>query len=824
MFSKFLKPVHFMLWDTLISPRWHKVINDFWYNKARLGLAVLSITVGVFALGTVMAERVILLRNIEDQFQAAKSASASMRLAGGFDDGLVKHVRRFPSVAEADAVRTVELRVLLPPSKARGSTVEEWRTLNLYAIDDFDDIRLNYAHLERGVWPPAKYQMVLERSSMKITGVDMGDSLLVETMNGLQREMPVVGVVKDVTVYPGELTGNIAGYISFDTLNWLEEPRRFNKLFVRVRGDDTNKDYVDDITERLRKRIELDGWMVSSVSVPQYPGRPIIETNFKTMVLILHIVGLLLVGISGIMVANTMDALIAHEIKQIGIMRIVGGQLNQVMTVYFAFAALMGTLAMVMAVPLSFLVSRELCKFVAGMINYDILETYVPAWVFLAEAAIAYLVAILASLKPILSSTLFLTVREAISPYGLDGAGKPGLLDQFLGALRGLASPVMLSLRNTFRKKWRLGLTLVTLSMGGGIFIAMFCLRSSLLYTAHTLHTQFTRFDLSVSFSRPYNIRVVQPIVEALPEIERVEGWRQLSIPRVRADGSESDPINVIAAPAGTPLLKPDMEEGRWLDELDDRAVVVNKYVLDRNPDLHLGGEIVLKYNQRETSWRIVGMAPGIVGVGQTPLIYVNYEAFANATKTIGMVDTLQIVTHNKDETYLTHMAEMLDKQLNHEGYAVRDIQTAMEMLYLLEQRIGILTQVLTTISMLLALVGGISLTSTMGINVLERTREIGVMRAVGASSGDLLQITITEACIVGWISWVFAGILAVPLGRAVSYQIGLAFMNNPLMFAYSYPGLLAWFGMVSVIAVIASLMPAQNAMRITVREAISYE
>jgi putative ABC transport system permease protein len=813
-----------MLGDILISPRWHKVLNDFSYNKARLGLAVISIMVGVFALGTIMAERQILLRNIEEQFFSAKPASASL-MVKDFDEGLIEHARKLKGVQEADGVRTVEMRVLLPPSKARGSDTAEWRTLYLIAIDNFDDLRLNLPLPVRGVWPPPKNTIVLERSSMKLTGLDLGDTLLIETSDGLQRHLPIVGVVKDVTVFPGEITGNVAAYVSFDTLARLEQPRRYNKLWIRVTGDDTDKAYVDKSIARLSDEIEWDGWTVISTNVPKRPGRPILETNFQTIMLILTIVGFLLIAIGGIMVANTMDALLTHEIKQIGIMRIIGGTLGQVVSIYSLFVVIMASVASAIAIPLASVAGVAFSRFIASLINFDITDSRIPVWIYAMQIALAFFVALLASTKPILSATLFTTVREAVSPYGLDSSVKPGLIEKSLGRIRGLASPVMLSLRNTFRKQWRLALTLTTLSLGGAIFVAVFCLRASLLHTALTLQDEFARYDLLITFYRLYHLEAVESIIRQVPGINKIEGWRMTDAIRLRQDGSESGTINITAAPAGTDLLKPTLDAGRWLLPEDDNAIVGNQYLFDREPDLHIGSEITIKYADRETKWRIVGKVSGIVSLGQsTPAVYVNYKAFAKATQSMGMVDAIEIVAERRDVNGLIILSQNLETTLLHEGYRVRDVETSTEILYLLEQRIGIITQVLVTISMLLAFVGGISLASTMGINVIERTREIGVMRAVGASSTDLLQITIVEGVITGWLSWIIAAIIANPAGRLWSERIGMVFIDRPLMFAYSYQGLFIWLAAVTIIAIIASIVPAQNAMRITVREAISYE
>ncbi len=431
-------------WDILISPRWHKVINDFWYNRSRLGLAIISIAVGVFGLGTVLAERVILMQNIEIQYNAASAATASFQVRN-FDDGLVKHIRKFPQVAEADAVRAVEMRVLVPPNTFTGKTTEEWRTLQLIAIDQFDDIRLNRVELESGTWPPPQNGLVVERSSLKLMGVNLGDTLLVETINGLQRRIPIVGVVKDVTIFPSDVTNNAAGYISFDTLQWIDEPRAFNKLLISLNGKPNDRNTVNEIMNSIREHIEWDGWTVNTVNVPQYPNRPPVENNFQTIILILTITGFLLVIISIVMVANTMDAVLTQQIRQIGIMRIIGGQLNQVFSLYLVFALFMGVLALLIGVPLSIIVSLELCKFVAAMLNFDIITSAVIPWVIGVQIVVALLVALLASLKPIISSTLFTTVREAISSQGLDAGFKMGIIEHILGKLRGLSGPVTVS-------------------------------------------------------------------------------------------------------------------------------------------------------------------------------------------------------------------------------------------------------------------------------------------------------------------------------------------------------------------------------------------
>jgi putative ABC transport system permease protein len=124
----------------------------------------------------------------------------------------------------------------------------------------------------------------------------------------------------------------------------------------------------------------------------------------------------------------------------------------------------------------------------------------------------------------------------------------------------------------------------------------------------------------------------------------------------------------------------------------------------------------------------------------------------------------------------------------------------------------------------LLALVGGLGLMGTLSINVLERTREIGVMRAIGASDRSVARIFIVEGVIIGVISWVLGSVLALPLGQTLSVGIGMAFLQAPLRYAFAWSGVAIWLVAVLVLSAVASFLPARNASRLTVRDVLAYE
>ena len=134
------------------------------------------------------------------------------------------------------------------------------------------------------------------------------------------------------------------------------------------------------------------------------------------------------------------------------------------------------------------------------------------------------------------------------------------------------------------------------------------------------------------------------------------------------------------------------------------------------------------------------------------------------------------------------------------------------------------LVDLLMVMVLLLAFVGGLGLMSTMSLNVLERSREIGVIRAFGGSNRSVFRVVILEGVAVGVMSWLGSLLLAVPLTWLFCRFIGLSFLSLPLDFRYSAAAAFMWLGLVILLSAISSSLPAANATRLTVREVLSYE
>jgi putative ABC transport system permease protein len=386
--------------------------------------------------------------------------------------------------------------------------------------------------------------------------------------------------------------------------------------------------------------------------------------------------------------------------------------------------------------------------------------------------------------------------------------------------VQSLPRPLLLSLRNTFRRIGRLALTLSTLTVSGAIFIAVFSTQASMMRSIDETY-DYIKYDIVVSMERGYRVDQLERETLTVPGVAIAEAWRFDSARRVRHDGTESQPLAIRAPRADTPLVNPTVTEGRWLLPEDENAIVVNTYLLKDEPDIGVGDEITLKLGREETAWLVVGI------VGKTPpmpMVFVNQPYYAELTGAVGRAGAIIVATEQHDPTSQAQMAEAIEKHLESAGLRVASTQTSTTERAQIASRLNVLVVFLMIMAILLAMVGAVGLMGTMSLNVLERTREVGVMRAIGAGGYDILQIIVVEGVLIGLLSWLAAALLAYPLGKMLSNAVGVSVIQMTLTYEFSVVGVGIWLAAVVLLSALASFWPARNASRVTVREVLAYE
>ena len=815
----------------MLSPRWRKVLRDLWGNKLRTALVVLSIAVGIFAVGMISGSQDATMTALNTGWNATNPPSMII-YTDLFDEELLYTVRHMPGVKEADGRRSFGVRFKNPAqlgatggatAAGTGLDAEKWRNLSLVVYPEYESIQVGKIWPQSGAWPPPEHQILVERASLDWMGVKVGDTILVEAPNGRQRKLHAAGVVHD----PGQMQAGWIGqgiaYISRDTLEWFGASRDFDQLHVVAAGDNLTRSQLTQLAQQVRNKVEKSGRTIYYTYIPT-PGKHPAGEAVEPILMVLGILGILALVLSGFLVVNTMQALLTQQVRQMGIMKAIGARSNQIMGIYLGMVIAFGLLALLVAVPLGALGARGFTQYMGNLLNFDVSGLGIPPRVLATEIVIGLAVPVLAALYPIVTAAR-ITPREAMSDYGLAGAtrssGSAAKKPRFeLHVRLPFSRPTLLSLRNTFRRKGRLALTLATLILGGAIFIGVFSVRESVFKTLDNMFN-YVDYDAIVGFRREYRADQIEREALKAPGIAAAEGWRFDSARRMRPDGTESDPVFMRAPQPDSALIRPRIAEGRWLLPNDENAVVINTMFLKDEPDLRVGSSLKLKISGKETDWQIVGIASG---TPPAPMLHVNYPYMARLMGAVDQAGVAIVVTTQRDPASQAAAAKALEEHLKSVGMEVNYRQTSSEERTQIIARFEVLIVFLLVMAVLLAVVGAIGLTGTMSLNVLERTREIGVMRAIGASDGSVFQIVVVEGLLIGLISWCFGALLAYPLGKLLSDAIGNITMKTAMDYAFSVNGMVGWLVIASVLAVIASLLPARNASRVSVRDVLAYE
>jgi putative ABC transport system permease protein len=302
--------------------------------------------------------------------------------------------------------------------------------------------------------------------------------------------------------------------------------------------------------------------------------------------------------------------------------------------------------------------------------------------------------------------------------------------------------------------------------------------------------------------------------------VTSVESWLESQASLTRPDGSENQEIYALGVPGETRFITPEVIEGRWLEPGDKNAVVLNTDVLKDEPYLGVGDTIRLKMRGAEEDWEIVGIVTGqLMG----PVAFVERDRLDAAVGANGSVTRLLVQSEDHSADAQARTAQELERRLDDASLPISGSQTQVAQKETIASQLGILVTFLVIMAALLAAVGVIGLTGTMTINVLESTREIGVMRSIGASHGSIFGIYITEGVVIAVMSWALGALLSWPLSVWLVSALGTA-MSLPLSYTFSFVGIAAWLATVIAIAVVASLLPAWRASQVSIRDAISYE
>jgi putative ABC transport system permease protein len=802
---------------TLLSKVWY----DLWQDKSRTLQVVLVIALGAIGIGLVVGGRNVIANTVLTGWQAAEPPNIKVSVTPPMDDEQLQGLLRLEGVSEAEGLLSsgIEWRV-------QGDT--EWTTGLLEGRDDYYAQQMGLDGLLDGEFPTRNTVAIGLNSIGPDPGVAIGDMLEIR-FNDVVRVFPVVGLMDPIGPSP---TFGI-------NLRVLAE----RDTFARITGRDTynliqTRDAIWDPAAAERTDLLMQGYLednnLDSVGVLfpfqdriSPPDVPPASTILNGIFLLLGLIGVIVVILGIFLVYNSISAIVMQQIGQIGVLKAVGADSGQVLRTYLILVLSYGLLAAAISIPGGAAAARGLQVFFATFLNMENATPQVDPTAVFIQVLICLIAPLVAALIPLRSGAR-ITVREAISTYGLTGG--TGFVDRALASVKVVPYSIILVIGNTFRNRRRAVVIMGSLIVAGTIFMAVLGLNDATDYTYGDKLRGIHKFDVTLSLNDETRSGLALDTALVQPGVGAAEGWL-ISPAKVRSaeqtQATVEDPrLTVFGLPADTAMYVPEMQTGRWLAAGDGRVAVMHQR-LAREAGWSVGDEIaVTAADGREVNLQIVGI---LNDPATNSAVYMPLATWQAESGAFDRVNTVWAQVGEDRGLSSAVVADLLTQGLEGRGIGVRATSTygaltLDEIVTDLSGGFDLILQLLAIMAVVIALVGGVGLSGVLSLSVLERRREIGVLRSIGASSWQVIRLFVGEALLLAIIGW----LVAIPLSIPVAYLLatrGLSFaLDTQLSYRFTPDGLILWFVVITTLAFIAAALPARGAAKISVRESLSYQ
>ncbi len=734
-----------------LKPRWRKVFSDLWGDRTRTGLVVASIAVGVFAIGTIISSYVILGTDINLSYAAVNPPNIEI-WTDPFDKDLVQALEKVPGVEDVEGRRLIAIR------GRKGN--ENWKQLNLIGVPDFNG-NINHLVPIEGTQYPGDDQVTVSQNLLSVSGFHTGDIIEIEMPDGLKHTVTVVGLVTDQTTADPDPGAANNVFITFKTLRSFGLGSDFNHLYITVDGDGANRKIIATVAAEIQDQIEKSGRIVHKMDEKLSNLHPMTDP-ILAVIGILGALGILITVLSSSLIINTLNALLTQQLRQIGVMKLIGARSYQILFMYLTLIFAYCLIALAISVPLGAIAGYGLALLVTTLMGAGLQGFRIVPAAIITQILIATLIPLGAGYFPVHGGSKT-SVQEAISNYHPRSQPAKGNFFSIKSKLFDwIPRPILLSFRNTFRKRARLVLTIFTLTVAGAVFIGVFNVRDSMGHMMDQLMQHF-KGDVTVTLSQPYTISKVDRALREIPGVKGIEAWGGVNGEIWDENDDLVTKVNISAPPQDTQLLNPEFVSGRWLLPGEQKAIVISDTIYKSFPNLKAGDSLIIKLpGQNEEKWVVVGIFRFVNMLGD-PFAYANFDFISHKMHTPDEATSFLITSDAHDRSSQKQLTKTVDDFLGDRNYLVQSVDAQYSMRENVTKALNILVIFLLIMAILTAFVGSIGLTGTMSINVLERTREIGVMRTIGAVDKVIMQSVIIESLVIGLITWVLSIGLLIP-------------------------------------------------------------
>ncbi len=788
-----------------MNVRLKKALNDLFVNPGRTLLVVCALIIGLWGIGSILVSYFILKNDLNENYLRTSPYHIALT-SNDFAKLDLAAFRQRPEIESAEFRDFSYQRVEV--------FLDQWLPLWLFGVEDFGKFDLARIYPEKGASVPPKGTILIERNGQLVSSLRIG-TLAQVRVAGKQLQVPVSGIVFDPAQAPATQDAFIYAYTDKATYSAITGEPANHRLILRLKHA-ADKPEIEAAARNIVDGLRRQGIVINGIKIPK-PNQHPHQFQLNTLLSFQGGIGLLAFLMGAVLVSQLINAILAQQVRQIGVLKAIGATRRQLLGIYLLMVLLLGAMASVVAIPLAVASGFGFAGFVAKMLNFNILTRTLPFLLYAGLIGCGLLLPILFALPALLKGSR-IPVRLALSDYGLGtDAAQP-----VNAAGNTLPFRTRLALRNVLRRKNRLVATVATIALGVAIFNAGFNVRQSLLDFLEASKVAL-QYDVQLVLKKSTPRKQALAPFSGLDNVQHIETWNGGRGRLESSVVSTGRGIGIVALPRDTALIRMNVIQGRWLQRSSELEIVMNQMAADDfGEPVEVGKQYLIDLNGRPAQVRLVG----IIKEFDVAKIYIDkaqYDEYANPEH---LANSLMFVARDRHYEQQVKLKRDIERRLAKTNLNVFYVMSQSERAKIIYDHLNIILTLFTLLSTLVLVVGALGMAAATSTNILERTREIGVMRAIGATPKIVYRLFEVEGAIVSMAGIILGLLLSLPISFYAAKFFGTLILghNVSLQFAFSHIGLATTLAITLIFGWLASRIPARKAVSISNREALFYE
>lgn len=776
-------------------------LRDLGKRRIRSWLTILGIAMGVGGLVAITSTA----RNVtraQREIYANTSQADITYWVWDAPASLATLLRADPRIAEA------ELRLTYPTRWRAGGG---WMDIELVGLDDFAQVRINQFELLEGRAPNSgeiviEASALLSRSALQPTGLGPGAEITYRDQNGRERPLKISGVSRSPSYLSSSITRVAVGYVPATFLRRMMDISGSNQLLIVLHDPGDSQRVVERINRLLRRQGIQAG--APKVRDPlRFPGK----RELDALLVVMSIFSGMSLLLSALLVINTLSANVLEQINEIGILKALGGRRWQVLLIYLLEALAYGLAGTALGIVAGIIGGWRLLAWIASLGNATATFRLAPEGLALG-VLVGIGCALLAGLIPALQG-MRVSVKQALESYGISSDYGQGWLDRALQRLRCLSPLIVMALRNLVRRKARSALTLLVLALSTAAFLSAAATRDSVNTAIGDIYRTYGA-DAWVWLGEAVGTQFAASF-RSVEGVRAAEGW-------LIADGTvDLAEARLLGIPPESTLYRQVMREGRWYEAGEPDGVVLSAELADARR-IRVGDRVEVQTRGQARSLSVIGIAiDNTIFLGGT----LSGKAFlprATLGLLLGQEDSVSLFAlglASREPQVADEILARVERRFQRWKPGVQPVYAEIEAA---QEASRLLTLGLAAMVLVVALVGSLGILNTLSLNVLERRREIAVLRAMGAVDVALVLTFLAEGLALGALGWLLGLAIGYPSGRLFTAQLERVLFS--LRFILSARMILMSAAFTLGLALVASVGPALAAAHTSASSALRYE